>query len=80
MLYQSFAEVWAEDKSREKYKNIEFIPLNKERILVGVIIIPSHNNKAIITYYEKKIIEFKYQLAGYTLPSREILKGYLVFL
>ena len=66
-------------KVEEEYENIEFILLNKERILVGIIIILSYNNKAITTYYKKKIIEFKHQLARYTLSPREILKGYLAF-
>ena len=61
MLYQSFVEVWATHKSREKkYEHIEFIPPNKEIMLLEVIMTLPHNNKVIITYYEKKSIEFKY--------------------
>ena len=43
-----------------KYEEVEFIPLNKDRMLVEVIVTPSHINKAIIEYFEKKVAEYEY--------------------
>ena len=48
----------------DKYEEVEFILLNKDWILVGVIVTPLHNNRVIIDHYAEKIIDYKHQILG----------------
>ena len=62
-----------------QYEEVEFILPDKDRILVGVIVTPSHNNIAILEYYNKKILEYKYSILECSFSLHEILKGYNSF-
>ena len=63
----------------EQCEEVKFILPDKDRILVGVIVTLSHNNSAILEYYNKKILEYKYQILECSLPLHEILKCYNSF-
>ena len=44
----------------DKYEEVEFIPPNKDWMLMGVRVTLSYNSKEIIEYFEKKVTEYKY--------------------
>ena len=66
-------------KQNQKDTPIKFIPLDKPRILVGVITVPSHDPAKIIPYFDLKLSEYFARLEISTLSLSQILNGYKAY-
>ena len=66
-------------KQNQKDTPIKFIPPDEPRMLVRVIIFPSHDPAKIIPYFDLKLSEYSARLEISTLSLSQILNGYKAY-